>query len=112
MIRETLDVGLSEEQQAHLHLLDESASWFGAIRDTDGVVFRDFGRYASMMTELTLEERKRTYPALVSFVGETGAGKSSLVKLLVGLKKSETKETKPPSQVSVEATDEDRSNTR
>jgi hypothetical protein len=102
MIQATLDVDISESEQAHLHLLDESASWFGAVKVSDGVVFNDFGRYASLIADRSLEDRKRMYPALISFVGDTGAGKSSLVKLLVGVKMSKKlQETKSPTQVSV-----------
>lgn len=90
MIEATLEINITDEQQARLHLLDESASWFGAIRDHDEVVFRDLGRYASLMAEHSLEHRKQSYPALIAFVGDTGAGKSSLIKLLVGIKTSRT----------------------
>ncbi|RVX66081.1 hypothetical protein B0A52_10015 [Exophiala mesophila] len=102
MIQDTLEVDISEAEQAHLHLLDECASWFGAVKDEDGVVFRDFGRYASLMAEHSLEERKIMSPALISFVGDTGAGKSSLVKLLVGLQKTKhSQDSKTPSQTPV-----------
>lgn len=83
IIEATLDVNISDGEQTKLHLLDELASWFGAIRDHDEVVFRDHGRYASLMAEHSLAHRKRSYPALISFVGDTGAGKSSLIKLLI-----------------------------
>lgn len=111
MIQDTLDVDVSEAEQARLHLLDECASWFGAIRDGDTVVFRDFGRYASLMADHSLESRKRICPALISFVGETGAGKSSLVKLLVGIKKSkQVQDVKSPTQVCCTARFENLSN--
>lgn len=83
MIKDTLDVELDEKQQAKLHLLDEPTTWFGAAKDKQGAVFRDFDRYATLVAGRNLDDRKRCYPALVSFVGETGAGKSSLIKLLV-----------------------------
>ncbi|KAK5102797.1 hypothetical protein LTS08_003597 [Lithohypha guttulata] len=87
IIQNTLDVELTEQEQARLHLLDECTSWFGAAKDKEGAVFRDFGRYATLVAERNSDERKRCYPALVSFVGETGAGKSSLIKLLVSTTK-------------------------
>lgn len=83
IIHNTLDVKLTEQEQAKMHLLDECTSWFGAVKSKDGARFRDFGRYAALVAERNSSERKRCYPALVSFVGETGAGKSSLIKLLV-----------------------------
>lgn len=83
IIQDTLDRELTEQEQAELHLLDECTSWFGAAKGAEGAIFRDFGRYAELVAERNSSERKRCYPALVSFVGETGAGKSSLIKLLV-----------------------------
>lgn len=97
LIEDTLEVDVSETEQAELHLIDEGASWFGAIHGHDGVIFRDFGRYAGLMADKSLAHKRSCYPALISFVGETGAGKSSLIKLLVGvITKKTAKEEKPP----------------
>ena len=89
MIEDTLDANLDDDTQAQLHVLDSHTSWFGAGRDQQGYpVFRDFGRYANLMTEWPFRgnrETNRCYPALISFVGETGAGKSSLIKMLIGM---------------------------
>jgi len=101
MIEKTLEIDISDNEQAKLHLKDETTSWFGAMHEEDGVVFRDFGRYASIMADHSLADRELCYPALVSFVGDTGAGKSSLIKLLVGLKNAKTmQKEKKPTQVS------------
>lgn len=99
MIEHTLEVDVSDTEQAELHLMDESASWFGAIHSQDGgVIFRDFGRYAAVVADKSLAEKRSCYPALISFVGDTGAGKSSLIKLLVGVmaKEAPKKDDKPP----------------
>ena len=105
LIEDTLENHSDETEQAHLHLLDECASWFGAIHEDDGAVFLDFGRYPSLMAELPLTKRKRAYPALVSFVGDTGAGKSSLIKLLIGTKTSKTTQGEEPARQTQQVSD-------
>lgn len=84
-IFETLQADHSIEYQALLHVQDEDTSWFGTGKDkaTGDLVFQDFGRYARLMAETSARYRRIRYPALVSFVGQTGAGKSSLIRLLI-----------------------------
>lgn len=84
-IFETLQSECNEEQQALLHDRDEDSSWFGTGKDGDtgDTVFRDFGRYSRLVEELSSRRRLTRFPALVSFVGQTGAGKSSLIRLLI-----------------------------
>ena len=55
------------------------------------MVFQDYGRYANLMAESSARERKVRNPAHVSFVGQTSAGKSTLIWLLVELNSSATK---------------------
>lgn len=84
-IFDTLQAEHSIEQQALLHVQDEDTSWFGTGEDegTGEFVFQDFGRYPRLMAETSTQHRRIRYPALVSFVGQTGAGKSSLIRLLI-----------------------------
>jgi hypothetical protein len=84
-IFETLQSERNEEQQALLHDQDEDSCWFGTGKDGDTgeTVFRDFGRYSRLLEELSSRRRLTRFPALVSFVGQTGAGKSSLIRLLI-----------------------------
>lgn len=84
-IFETLQADHSIEQQALLHVEDEDTSWFGTGEDqeTGDFVFQDFGCYARLMVETSTQYRRVRYPTLVSFVGQTGAGKSSLIRLLI-----------------------------
>jgi hypothetical protein len=82
----TLQSDHDSKEQALQHVKDEDTSWFGTGRDEqDDVVFQDFGRYARLMAEKSARHRRVRYPALVSFVGQTGAGKSSLIRLLIEL---------------------------
>ena len=68
-----------------LHEDDESTKWFGVARDMTGRPnFEDYGRYATLMTNISpIESLGNRYPQLVSFIGVTNAGKSTLIKMLV-----------------------------
>jgi hypothetical protein len=64
---------------------DEDAKWFGLVEDTsfDLPVCRivETPRFSEIMessVHASPQSPKRQYPSFVSFVGETGAGKSSL----------------------------------
>lgn len=66
--------------------------------------FCDYGRYSALMTSKKASERNshaaartesptlasRQTPSLVSFVGQTGAGKSTLIKLLIQIQTATT----------------------
>lgn len=94
---------LTPDERDKLHADDIDTTWFGVAREEGELpLFRDYGRYANVMTTLkdirlqlpatpstTLDEDETLFPSLVSFVGQTGAGKSSLIKLLIDLKLSE-----------------------
>lgn len=83
-IQTVLEVKKTDEEQAVLHQNDQDTTWFGIIReDSELPIFRDYGRYASLMTNTSRSERSRDftgavhgrdtrYPSLVSFVGQTG----------------------------------------
>ncbi|KAI1119643.1 hypothetical protein F5Y14DRAFT_396046 [Nemania sp. NC0429] len=63
---------------------DRESTWFGFDRDSSGhPTFVDHGRFTAIMTESITENGASRFPRLVSFIGETGAGKSSLIKLLI-----------------------------
>jgi hypothetical protein len=68
-----------------LHQEDERTKWFGVTRDDTGeMVFEDHGRYAALASETAqVAGTENRYPQLVSFVGVTNAGKSTIVKMLI-----------------------------
>ncbi|KAF2736521.1 hypothetical protein EJ04DRAFT_462876 [Polyplosphaeria fusca] len=71
-------------EQQSLHIDDEDTTWFGIGRDNGGLpIFQDYGRYANIIADSTAGTHKLRYPQLVSFIGQTGAGKSTLVKMLI-----------------------------
>ena len=75
----------SADEIQRLHEEDESTKWFGVARDLTGRPnFEDYGRYATLMSSISpIEGLGNRYPQLVSFIGVTNAGKSTLIKMLV-----------------------------
>ncbi|RPA74249.1 hypothetical protein BJ508DRAFT_418731 [Ascobolus immersus RN42] len=76
---------LEVEEQELQHVEDFYTKWFGVVRDDNGqVMFQNSGRFESIMESVRdTNEFEMRYPSLVSFVGQTGAGKSTLIKALV-----------------------------
>lgn len=68
-----------------LHEDDEGTKWFGVNKDSTGKpTFEDYGRYATLMSSISpLTSQGTRYPQIVSFIGITNAGKSTLIKMLV-----------------------------
>jgi energy-coupling factor transporter ATP-binding protein EcfA2 len=83
-----------EAEREELHCKDVLTSWFGVHReDTARPLLRDYGRFEGLMASMKQSSENQfsrldssaRYPSFVSFVGQTGAGKSSLIKLIVDL---------------------------
>lgn len=73
-----------QTEQQMLHLDDEDTTWFGMARSSlNRPIFQDYGRYSAMMADCNTGEYKLRFPQLVSFIGQTGAGKSTLIKMLI-----------------------------
>ncbi|CAI6303542.1 unnamed protein product [Periconia digitata] len=76
-----------ERTLKRLHKEDEITTWFGLERefkDEPSFMFRDHGRFSAALSTGSQAVTNKI-PSLVSFVGQTGAGKSTLIKLLVQL---------------------------
>lgn len=109
-VGEALGPQLQDEQQEKLHMDDAHTTWSGVVREgRERPIFQDYGRYADVICGikgLHLDSRSNLssnsdcnealYPSLVSFVGQTGAGKSSLIKLLINLKSDEDETFETP----------------
>ncbi|KAH0545443.1 hypothetical protein FGG08_000444 [Glutinoglossum americanum] len=96
-IRDILQPKRSDAEEEELHRTDECTTWFGVDKDeNDGPVFQDYGLYAEIMAEFVPEKRRDLHPGLISFVGQTGAGKSTIVRLLVELRNSGNQEYPTP----------------
>jgi energy-coupling factor transporter ATP-binding protein EcfA2 len=82
-LKETFTPPSDPKVQEKMHMDDEDTTWFGIARDAMNMpILQDYGRYATLMAGTATGECFR-YPQLVSFIGQTGAGKSTLVKLLI-----------------------------
>ncbi|KAI1446087.1 hypothetical protein F5Y02DRAFT_426089 [Annulohypoxylon stygium] len=92
-LRQILEpVRTEAEHEAEL-VRDRETTWFGFGRDSSGhPIFQDYGRFAAIMSESHSSGIADRYPQLVSFIGETGAGKSTLVKLLIDRQSSHSSE--------------------
>lgn len=67
------------------HESDAVSKWFGVSKDGAGKLkFDDYGRYAALLSSFpAMSENLQRHPQLVSFVGVTNAGKSTIIKMLM-----------------------------
>ncbi|KAI1124855.1 hypothetical protein F5Y10DRAFT_284739 [Nemania abortiva] len=97
-VHNVLSPPTDELVRSNLYRADASTAWFGIERpdDSSAPIFHNYGRFTELMEatdpirknptfveEMSGVDRDRRTPSLVSFVGQTGAGKSSLIKLLI-----------------------------
>ncbi|KAI0143270.1 hypothetical protein BJ166DRAFT_87666 [Pestalotiopsis sp. NC0098] len=83
-MREILDPARTETQHEAELREDEDTSWFGFGRDPLGQpLFHDYGRFGAIMADSASDDVPERHPQLASFIGETGAGKSTVIKLLI-----------------------------
>lgn len=72
IVRATLEVTTSDDQQQELHAEDEDTTWFGMVEVNGEPTFRDYGRFSDLMASFPMLHEERCCPGLVSFVGPTG----------------------------------------
>ena len=90
-IKSIIEPSTSEEEQNLLHRADDDTTWFGVLPDaTDSGqrLLHDFGRYEEFLSQSSFSPKSGQFPSLISFVGPTGAGKSTIVKGLIKLPES------------------------
>lgn len=89
--------------------VDEDTKWFGLGRNSQNVpVFQDYGLFSTIMAESDTGQFKSRYPSIVSFIGQTGTGKSTLIKMLIDQQKrrdSSNDWTLPSPELGIPATD-------
>jgi hypothetical protein len=103
-LKDILTPPTSHSEQQLLHIADEDTTWFGLTKDKDNQsMFEDYGRYSTIMADSNNGEHRSRYPQLVSFIGQTGAGKSTIIKMLIdqqqSLRSTHSRETEFPSPV-------------
>ncbi|KAI0421978.1 hypothetical protein F5X98DRAFT_360733 [Xylaria grammica] len=83
-LRQILEPTRTEQEHEAELLEDQDTTWFGYGRDASNhPQLYDYGRFAAIVAETQTEQMGERYPQLASFIGETGAGKSTLIKLLI-----------------------------
>lgn len=106
-VKNVLKPSMTDKDHENLHSDDMQTAWFGVFREGEELpLSRDYGRYQELMAinsslrsasvTSPMDANDITYPSLVSFVGQTGAGKSSLIKLIVDLSNDQGKEFPTP----------------
>ncbi|KAM7215074.1 hypothetical protein V8F06_009528 [Rhypophila decipiens] len=78
----------TSDEQHNLHVSDIDTTWFGVVKDESGrpgsnPFLRHENRFMEIMRESQKGKYPERFPQLVSFVGHTGAGKSTIIKLLI-----------------------------
>ncbi|TVY16534.1 Phospholipase A I [Lachnellula arida] len=93
-LRAAFEASPDDQEQEAMFQADENTAWFGVVKDeSSDLIFHDYGRYADIIAEISKTRGLRhnnRFPGLVCFVGETGAGKSSLIKVLIELSEAES----------------------
>jgi hypothetical protein len=80
-VQSTLNSKIGLAEQHRLHREDLSSLWFGldiGNRPT-AARFVTTNVYGDLMKSSTFSDKSQQFPSLVSFVGPTGAGKSTLI---------------------------------
>ncbi|RPA84531.1 hypothetical protein BJ508DRAFT_323445 [Ascobolus immersus RN42] len=73
-----------KEKLEQLHMEDRRTRWFGISHLEDGSSkFETTGRFQDLLDPVQQSLGTAIFPSIVSFVGETGAGKSTLIKGLI-----------------------------
>ncbi|KAK3389280.1 hypothetical protein B0H63DRAFT_537088 [Podospora didyma] len=73
----------SQEEQEQLHESDINTTWFGVMKGSNQQFLHYSNRLINIMRESQTGEFAERFPHLVSFVGQTGAGKSTVIKMLI-----------------------------
>ncbi|KAF7511091.1 hypothetical protein GJ744_005322 [Endocarpon pusillum] len=99
-ITSVIEPSVNDAEQNQLHIADDDTTWFGVLPDQAGeLMFHDFGRYEEFLAQSMFTTKLAQFPSLLSFVGPTGAGKSTIVKALVKLFVSGTEISKQQAPV-------------
>lgn len=80
-----LDSRFLDQDKESLHIDDLWSTWFGIPHDQEGPLpqLHIYPRLQLLMSGESNEKPARQYPSLVSFVGDTGSGKSTLIRAII-----------------------------
>ncbi|EKJ74391.1 hypothetical protein FPSE_05462 [Fusarium pseudograminearum CS3096] len=71
------------EEQHRRHTNDINTTWFGVTKEYDQPYLHYSNRLVDILRESQVGAFAERFPQLVSFVGQTGAGKSTVIKMLI-----------------------------
>lgn len=71
------------KEQDDIHWRDYNSKWFGVSSEGEVASLSTTNRYRELTMDADCEPSFLRYPSLISFIGETGAGKSTLISALV-----------------------------
>ncbi|KAF2128735.1 hypothetical protein P153DRAFT_340903 [Dothidotthia symphoricarpi CBS 119687] len=84
-LKDILNPNHNAAQLEEIHNRDLDTTWFGIRKDGySRSLFADFDVYSNLTGE-PLDDDKEKFPQLASFIGQTNAGKSTLIKMLTQL---------------------------
>lgn len=69
---------MNKEENKDLHKLDAYSYWFD-INTKEGKAGINSDLYAEIILRSNFEDKAKQFPSIVSFVGNTGAGKSTII---------------------------------
>ncbi|KAK3330701.1 hypothetical protein B0H66DRAFT_528046 [Apodospora peruviana] len=80
-----LDSRFLDHDKESLHIDDLWSTWFGVPHDQEGPLpqLHIYPRLQTLISGESSEKPSRQYPSLISFVGDTGSGKSTLIRAII-----------------------------
>ncbi|KAL6861937.1 hypothetical protein J3F83DRAFT_746226 [Trichoderma novae-zelandiae] len=80
---QSIFAGVSNKEQQERHEADKNTTWFGVHQDNGQSYLEHTSRLVDILQESQRGEHDERFPHLVSFVRQTGAGKSTIIKILM-----------------------------
>ncbi|KAK0730097.1 hypothetical protein B0H67DRAFT_560740 [Lasiosphaeris hirsuta] len=80
-----LDSRFLDQDKESLHIDDLWSTWFSVPHDQEGPFpqLQIFPRLQNLIASESRDKPSRQYPSLISFVGDTGSGKSTLIRAII-----------------------------
>ncbi|KAH7009972.1 hypothetical protein EDB80DRAFT_838977 [Ilyonectria destructans] len=83
----------TQEEQHRRHGTDINTTWFGVVKEANQPYLHYSNRLVDILRESQVGVHSDRFPQLVSFVGQTGAGKSTVIKMLIDREQARTGNT-------------------
>ncbi|KAH7192830.1 uncharacterized protein B0J16DRAFT_394837 [Fusarium flagelliforme] len=77
-------------EQRRRHTYDINTTWFGVTKEQEQPYLHYSNRLVEILRESQMGAFTERFPQLVSFVGQTGAGKSTVIKMLIDRQQART----------------------